>query len=152
MLFKCQELITKYDESAMRRVSAPFHWICNKSFPLKLQQKLVFISLSAELKEEYTILEILVAWSFCILRGNIPILPSGILDFCKQKLWPLLRNQQTIWHMLACLGEQFLSSEQEQEQEHGENETVKTKKAPLREGPKYLQNGVPCTPLIPPGH
>ena len=38
------------------------------------------------------------------------------------------------------LGEQFLRSEQgeqgEQEQE-GENQTVKTKKAPLRVGPKY---------------
>ncbi len=27
---------------------------------------------------------------------NIPILPSSILDFCKQKLWPLLCSQQTI--------------------------------------------------------
>ncbi len=35
------------------------------------------------------------------LKRNIPILPSGILDFCKQKLWPLLCSQQTIWHMLA---------------------------------------------------
>ncbi len=37
----------------------------------------------------------------------------------------------------SCLGEQFLRSEQEQEQEHGENQTVKTKKAPLREGPNW---------------
>ncbi len=35
------------------------------------------------------------------LIQNIPILPSGILDFCKQKLWPLLSSQQIIWHMLA---------------------------------------------------
>ena len=34
----------------------------------------------------------------------------------------------------SCLGEQFLRSEQ-QEQEERENQTVKTKKAPLREGP-----------------
>ena len=32
---------------------------------------------------------------------NIPILPSSILDFCKQKLWPLLCSHQTTWHVLA---------------------------------------------------
>ena len=35
------------------------------------------------------------------LRGNvminIPILPIGNLDFCKQKLWPLLKCHHTIW-------------------------------------------------------
>ncbi len=40
----------------------------------------------------------------------------------------------------SCFWEHFQQSEQEQEGEgegEGENETVKTKKAPLREGPKY---------------
>ncbi len=36
-----------------------------------------------------------------ISTANIPILPSRILDFCKQKLWPLLCIQKTTWHMLA---------------------------------------------------
>ncbi len=58
---------------------------------------------------------------------SISILPISILDFCKQRLWPLLCSQQSIWH--------FLRSEEEvEEQEH---QTVKTKKAPLQEGPNY---------------
>ena len=72
-----------------------------------------------------------------LLKGkNIPILPNSILDFCKQKLWPLLCNQQTIWDMLA-IGETLshLKPEQQEEEEE-EHQTVKTKKAPLREGPK----------------
>ena len=36
---------------------------------------------------------------------NIPILPSGILDFCQQKLWPLLWSQQTISHMLTIISD-----------------------------------------------
>ncbi len=28
---------------------------------------------------------------------NIPILPSGILDFCKQKLWPLIKGMMQKW-------------------------------------------------------
>ena len=37
---------------------------------------------------------------WCIkFTKNIPILPIGILDFFKQKLWPLLCSQQSIWHM-----------------------------------------------------
>ncbi len=61
-----------------------------------------------------------------LLHVNIPILPSGILDCCKQKLWPSICSQQTIWYMLE---EQFLRSEEQ------EKETAKTKKAPLWEGP-----------------
>ncbi len=39
------------------------------------------------------------------------------------------------------LGEQFLRSEQgEQGEQEGENQTVKTKKAPLREGPNKSIN------------
>ncbi len=34
-----------------------------------------------------------------LLHENIPILPSGLLDFCKQKLWPLLCSQQI---MMQC--------------------------------------------------
>ena len=76
--------------------------------------------------------------------NNIPILPISIMDFCKQKLWPLLCSEQTIWYMLAillnwgmmqsresCLWHKSYG-EQEQEQE---NQTVETKKAPLQEGP-----------------
>ncbi len=40
--------------------------------------------------------------------------------------------------MWVILGEHFLKSEGEQGKGEGENQTVKTKKAPLREGPKYL--------------
>ncbi len=48
-------------------------------------------------------LYLFLAWCLTLtdLITNIPILPSGILDFCKQKLWPLLCSQQTIWHRLA---------------------------------------------------
>ncbi len=35
------------------------------------------------------------------LMIDIPMLPSGILDFYKQKLCPLLCSQQTIWYMFA---------------------------------------------------
>ncbi len=44
---------------------------------------------------------------------NIPILPRAILDFCKQKLWPLWCSQPTMWYMLvrqsgeSCLGNTF---------------------------------------------
>ncbi len=69
------------------------------------------------------------------------MLPISILDFCKQKLSapPMMSHA---W------GEQFLAHvgciydcsivQQEQEREQEDHETVKTKRPPLWEGPKYL--------------
>ncbi len=59
---------------------------------------------------------------------NIPILPVGILDFCKQKLMAIPMVPMYMSHSWG-----ILMSEQEEE-----HQTVKTKKSsPLREGPNW---------------
>ncbi len=73
-----------------------------------------------------------------MLLENIPILPSRILDFCKQKFWLLLKGAIQLWNAIrrVMLGGTL---SQIWTRRTRRRKPVKAKKAPLWEGPNCYQ-------------